>query len=201
LKVASWVWTNFSIKCWAVQASNLSPTKLVNCSMPWPIPAYSRGQVNRAGEILRNGLASTNDLDFATDVLTNWRACHGYPLNTFQATLRRKLRGISPSAFVAQRLKRSPSIISKLQRFPEMQLARMQDIGGLRAVVPALSHVKRLVSSYQSSRFLHELVSTRDYIASPKTSGYRSVHLVYRYRRSIAIEANQGPLQRITDSN
>jgi len=120
----------------------------------------------------------------ATAVLNNWRSCHGYPINTFQATLRDKLKKIDTNALVAQRLKRSPSIIRKLQRFAGMQLARMQDIGGLRAVVGTLGMVRDLEQSYRESRFAHELIAERDYITNPKPSGYRSVHLIYRYKNS-----------------
>ena len=62
--------------------------------MAWPTPNYTKSQVNRAGEILR---AKEFDLDawfWAYDVLGNWRGCHGYPINTFQATLRSKLKSI-----------------------------------------------------------------------------------------------------------
>lgn len=97
---------------------------------------YSKSQVNRAGGILVAPEAySLEDQKWAGLVLANWRACHGYPINTFQATLRQKLKVIDDAAIVAQRLKRAPSIIFKLQRFDGMKLARMQDIGGLRAVV------------------------------------------------------------------
>lgn len=75
-----------------------------------------------------------------------------------------------------------PSIIDKLKRFEGMSLARMQDIGGLRAVVSTVKQVPSLEDNYRTSTFKHELVSSNDYIEKPKESGYRSVHLVYRYR-------------------
>jgi len=62
-----------------------------------------------------------------------------------------------------------------------MDLARMQDIGGLRAVVNTFNQVKVLEGDYRHSWFQHELITTTDYIANPKTTGYRSVHLVYKY--------------------
>ena len=36
-------------------------------------------------------------------------------------------------------------------------------------------------NSYENSRKRHELVSTYDYIEQPKSSGYRSLHRVYKY--------------------
>lgn len=158
--------------------------------MAWPTPKFSRSQVNKAGEILVREITSEDfALDqwmWAFDVLSNWRACHGYPINTFQATLRQKLKKIDTDALVAQRLKRTPSILSKLQRFSNMNLSRMQDIGGLRAVVGTMHQLRKLHHNYNTSRFTHDLVSEFDYIASPKPSGYRSVHLVYKYKQKHA---------------
>jgi len=144
-------------------------------------PKYSKSQINRAGDILIDPNASEGDHAFADAVLANWRAAHGYPINTFQATLRAKLKSIDSKAIVAQRLKRTPSIVLKLQRFPGMKLARMQDIGGLRAVVSSTTRVRSLEKSYRESKFQHELVSSKDYISAPKSDGYRGIHLIYRY--------------------
>lgn len=144
---------------------------------------FTRGDVNRAGEIFRDDRrADIDKLLWAADVLGKWRAMHNYPINTFQATLRNKLKAIDKDALVAQRLKRIPSIVQKLRRFPDMQLARMQDIGGLRAVVGTLKQVEALYHNYRKTAFDHELVTERDYIAHPQKSGYRSIHLVYRYK-------------------
>ena len=89
-------------------------------------------------------MASQGDQDWAMEVLANWRACHAYPINTFQATLRGEAKHGYGKCIVAQRLKRAPSIIAKLQRFEDMQLARMQDIGGLRAILSSVIKVRSL---------------------------------------------------------
>lgn len=150
--------------------------------MVFPVPEHSRNRVNRAGQTFLCGAESIEEYDLAIQVLSNWRACHNRPINTFQATLRDKLKQIDPAAIVAQRLKRLPSIINKLERFPGMKLSRMQDIGGLRAVVATLAKVRKLEENYKNSRFKHTLVNEFDYVSSPKESGYRGVHLVYRYQ-------------------
>jgi putative GTP pyrophosphokinase len=154
--------------------------------MSFPVPEYSRKQVQRAGDVLaKYKMPDVTDFDKWIDayrVLTNWRACHGYPINTFQSTLRTKLKKIDADALVAQRLKRLPSIINKLQRLHGMNLARMQDIGGLRAVVSTLPQLKILYDDYKNTRFTHALVAEYDYVANPKKSGYRSIHLVYKYK-------------------
>ena len=94
--------------------------------------------------------------------------------------MRQKLKSIDGSAIVAQRLTRAPSIILKLQRFDGMQLARMQDIGGLRAVVGSVAKVRRLEVAYRNAHFKHVLTSSKNYIDEPKDDGYRSIHLICR---------------------
>lgn len=109
--------------------------------MAYVKPTYSKGQVDKVGGIL----VSPNSYSFeerlsADAILANWRACHGYSINTFPATLRLKLREVDKNAIVAQRMKRAPSISLKLQRFDGMRIACMQDIGGLRAIVSTVAN-------------------------------------------------------------
>ncbi|WP_457406800.1 RelA/SpoT domain-containing protein [Pseudomonas sp. TE24901] len=149
--------------------------------MAWVKPAYSKERVKKAGMALISDTADFDEIDQALEVLNNWRSIHSYPVNTFQASLRAKLNKLNLEATVAQRLKRIPSILAKLHRFPKMSLSRMQDIGGLRAVVESSDAIYKLWDSYRESRFDHVLVSEYDYIAEPKASGYRGIHLIYKY--------------------
>ncbi|MGO4703822.1 RelA/SpoT domain-containing protein [Dyella sp. 2RAB6] len=114
-------------------------------------------------------------------VFDNWRSAHAYPLNTFQVTLRARAQRIDRNALTAQRLKRAPSIMAKLQRFAAMDLARMQDIGGCRAILQDVEAVYALRAAFNDSRARHVLESTDDYIVAPKDDGYRGIHLVYKY--------------------
>ena len=66
----------------------------------------------------------------------------------------------------------------------------MQDIGGVRTIVGSIEQVRELQAAYKSSRFKHQLVSEKDYIAEPKCDGYRSVHLVFRYVNKRAPDYN-----------
>lgn len=153
-------------------------------------PSYSRSEVNKAGEILIDlANASLSESSWALDVMNNWRAAHDYPVNTFQANLRSKInkRGYQ-DALVVQRLKRITSIIAKLEKNPSMNLSRMHDIGGLRAIVNTVGQVNALKRDFITSRFRHKLVREYDYIAEPKTSGYRGIHLVYQYFNNRAPE-------------
>ena len=146
-------------------------------------PLYSRSKVDAAGAVLR--VMPYNEIERigeALVVLNNWRASHAFPLNTFQTSLRDRARRLDPDAVIAQRLKRLPSILRKLDRFPRMRLSQMQDIGGCRAVVVNVQAVRQLRDAYIRARHEHELVDEHDYITAPKPSGYRGIHLVYKYR-------------------
>lgn len=151
--------------------------------MPFVEPgAYSKGELDRAGERIRSGSGTPND--FA--ILDNWRASHLYVLNTFQSSLRsRRARSTgSDSITIAQRLKRRPTIIDKLSRESGMSLSRMHDIAGCRLIFPDIDSLADFRGDVLSSRAAHELVGGRDrydYISSPKPSGYRGVHDVYKY--------------------
>jgi len=115
------------------------------------------------------------------DILSNWRAAHAYPMHAVLIFLRRKSAEIDKSSIVVQRLKRTPSIVRKLKRFPQMKLHRMQDISGCRSVVKSVKNVEELSKSIIHSRTRHTLHKVDNYIDAPKQSGYRSIHLVYKY--------------------
>lgn len=154
--------------------------------VPWARVEYSDRDINWAGRILadpgRVSTLPTSDWAQALVIVNNFRTAHSYPLNTFQVNLRRAARQLDPTALVAQRIKRLPSTLEKLHRFPKMKLTQMQDIGGCRAIVSTVSRARGLHKYYkETSRIRHRLVAEKDYINEPKDSGYRGIHLVYRY--------------------
>lgn len=143
----------------------------------------SKKSVQKAGDTLKNQHTSQQDYHAAMLVLSQWRSLHTHPINTFQAALRSKLKRENYSgAIVAQRLKRTPSIIRKLTRFPDMNLARMQDIGGLRVILKSVEQVYRLHASIINNSEHQAELPPKDYIAEPKADGYRSLHQVFRYK-------------------
>jgi putative GTP pyrophosphokinase len=158
-------------------------------------PPFSKGQVNRAGKLLldvrdttrREGVDraiekfGVDKIADADDAVAWWRTLHGGPLSTVARSLRyhvgKEDGQVRGRIEVAQRLKRHGTIIDKLSREPTMQVTQMQDIGGARAVLPSLHHLyavdRRLRKSWT-------VIKVRDYIAEPKTSGYRALHLIVR---------------------
>jgi ppGpp synthetase/RelA/SpoT-type nucleotidyltranferase len=151
------------------------------------VPKETKGQINKAGHVLSTlGESSSYQLgefERALDLANRWRACHAYPINTFQATLRKKMQCFPKESIVAQRLKRMTTIIDKLKRYPQMNLTDMQDIGGIRAILPTVTDVYTLVDNYKNnSKLRHKLVNEKDYIGKPRQNdGYRCYHLIYKY--------------------
>lgn len=148
------------------------------------LPGYSRNRINRVGHVLVDDHASAAERASALAVLDEWRALHWYPLHQFQMMLQRShVAKIDPSGIVAQRLKRLPTIIDKLKnREKQMVLGRMQDIGGLRVILSSVANVRELETRISASRWAHTLKRRHDYIAAPRASGYRGIHLIYEYR-------------------
>ncbi|RLA65808.1 MAG: hypothetical protein DRQ89_00190 [Epsilonproteobacteria bacterium] len=147
---------------------------------------YSKTKIDKAGEALKEKHLNTAEMDASMEVLSNWRAYHVMPLDTFAKVLKGRVKkvGNSDSAIVAQRLKRTPSILLKLRRHKTMRLSAMQDIGGLRAIFDKVESVYELVKRYRTSKSRHILFDIHDYIATPKADGYRSVHLIYKLNRA-----------------
>ncbi|MCR9203961.1 MAG: RelA/SpoT domain-containing protein, partial [Halobacteriovoraceae bacterium] len=146
---------------------------------------YSKSKIDKAGELLKADGSSDEELEKSLEVLSNWRAFHAMPLDTFAKVLKQRVKEVEGGidAIVAQRLKRAPSILLKLRTHKTMRLSAMQDIGGLRAIFENVDQVYRLVERYRTARTKHHLFSVDDYIHSPKPDGYRGFHLVYKLER------------------
>lgn len=148
-------------------------------------------RVNRAGKTLRyyvrDSVGTHEKAQEALDVLIAFRALHQRPLTSANMGLRSMVKTtgcIEPE--VTQRLKRIPTVLNKLTREPTLALAKMQDLGGCRAVLQSPAEVYR-VRDRLVSRGRVEGVS--DYIASPRASGYRGVHVIVLYHgRKIEVQ-------------
>jgi hypothetical protein len=163
----------------------LSPDSPIVSRMTWVEPHHSREQVRKAGRAFIDSATSPTDRELARAVINNWRSAHGFPLNSVQMVLRNKVRRLSSGdPVIAQRTKRLPSIRRKLERFEKMDLPRMHDIGGCRAVLEDIDEVRTLEDSYVSgkSRSRNLIGRHDDYIANPKPDGYRGVHVVVNYQ-------------------
>lgn len=153
-----------------------------------PKPDYSKNQINHAGEIAAKSSPSSQDYKEAVKIINEWRISHGYPMHTFNISLRKHALLVDKTAIVARRLKRLPTILDKIgkRNTTRMMLSRMQDIGGVRAIMKGIPEVYALYETYtEPGRFTHKLKATsKDYIREPKSSGYRGIHLVYEFHNT-----------------
>ncbi|WP_051420639.1 RelA/SpoT domain-containing protein [Helicobacter pametensis] len=144
----------------------------------------SKKQIQKIGDLIRKDGASAQDLE----EFHRWRGLHAEIMPLMASSLRSKLKRLKLKPLVfSRRLKRYPSIRSKLIRFPDMQLHRMQDIAGMRIVFAQIDTLDQFITemkkTYRSSKANFEFVRCSDYIAHPKPDGYRSIHQIYKYAR------------------
>lgn len=150
---------------------------------PFIEPRYSRKRVQRAGRDLCADQLTDTGYGLTMEILSNWRGAHRYILSIYNNRFRQMLRRHGLHALVSSRLKRTPSIIAKLKRFPQMNLARMGDIAGMRIVVQNSSDLYKLIDLIDKGKTAKETQRERikNYIAEPKSSGYRSIHYPLRH--------------------
>lgn len=146
-------------------------------------PPPSKSQVNKAGRILRKWASGAemmreDEVAAARKILIAHRASHQASLDSAVEGLRSAVKAADCSQMkVSQRLKRAPTIIDKLTRQPTMTLGNMQDIAGCRAVVLNLGELERV-----AKRLCEGADRVDDYVASPRKSGYRGIHMIRVYR-------------------
>ncbi|MDM1496045.1 RelA/SpoT domain-containing protein [Myroides odoratimimus] len=146
--------------------------------------SFSRKEITKAGDTL---LSSKSDEEFekALQKINIWRSNHIYPMTVMKKSIIKTLdkNNIKP-ILVSQRLKRLTSIIYKLDLNPKMGLGGMQDIGGYRVILKDVKDLNKLKDVIFNLTTKHKLEKTNDYVDRPKSTGYRSVHFIYKYHSS-----------------
>lgn len=147
----------------------------------------SRTQIDKAGRLLRDwwrtppdseeeGRFDEDALVDATGIVAGYRSGFQAPLKKVTVGLRQFVAREASEIVVGQRLKRSPQILSKLDRLGSMRLTQMEDIAGCRAILPGgESEVAGVVKRIRRNWDVREV---HDYVAAPKGTGYRALHVV-----------------------
>lgn len=145
---------------------------------------FSKSEINRAGDLIRLGCDGLERSD-AIEKIRNFREAHLYPLMIINNHITNNAKIISQRSIVVRRLKMLSTIINKLERKTldgktnnKIQIVRMNDIGGCRAIVENMQQLEDLKARLISSRSVHRIVKVYDYLP-PKESGYSGVHLIY----------------------
>lgn len=158
--------------------------------MAYPTPPDSKSAVNRAGRAIADGSASNKEI-LEVD---RWRSSHGYVINTFQAWIKGHISRREEFVEFAQRLKRRNTVINKLQRKNSLgaplisDVTGMHDFAGCRMIFDNVNELMSFRTYMHSPAVMksvdHELrhvADKYDYIATPKSSGYRGIHDVYKH--------------------
>jgi hypothetical protein len=151
--------------------------------------APSRTKVDKAGRLLRDWWRAPSDgekedqfdddeLADAVGVIVDYRRGFQDPLKKVTVGLRQFVERESSEVTVGQRLKRNPQILNKLDRFGSMRLTQMEDIAGCRAILPG--GATEVAGVLRRIRRNWEVLRIEDYVASPKDTGYRALHVVVR---------------------
>jgi putative GTP pyrophosphokinase len=174
--------------------------------MPPAATLPTKSQINKCGKLLKRAFGgdvsvSAEDLENALQALRHFRAVHAYPMLKIRVGLNSMVRTAQADEAITQRLKRVPRIIRKLYRMPNMPLASLEDIGGVRAVLangPELERVRHRVMRNWRTQLLRE---PRNYIDQPKDIGYRAVHLVVeRDGRAVEVQLRTRGQQQWADA-
>ncbi len=117
---------------------------------------------------------------------------YAVPLKNAQTLLVNELQGIldnistdpetKPSEHILSRIKNSESAIIKLEKknIPgtvENVISQLSDVIGVRIVVHFVSDIFKIRDSIEKSEYC-DVVTTKDYITTPKPNGYRSLHMI-----------------------
>lgn len=137
------------------------------------IEKISKTQIRKIGQSIRENLISEKELN----IFNAYRNIYIEVMELFVNSIKDKL---PKPLFIARRLKRLKSIKIKLQRSPQMQLDRIQDIGGTHAVFTNIEDITQYIENIKKiDNIPFRIVKENNYILNPKDDGYRSYHLIF----------------------
>lgn len=144
--------------------------------------ALTKSKIDRAGIALaKDSFRNVEEMVELEDVFDEYRKSHLEPLSETTLELQKWLNEYGHDYYIAQRLKRKPQIIRKLNRL-SVRLTQLQDIGGCRIIFEKNELVDQIISflkgKIESTEEL-KLVRITDYREKGRDiTGYRSVHLL-----------------------
>lgn len=130
-------------------------------------------------------LSEDSDNPIAINIINDWRSQHINTLNKASSFLERVVKKLNlKNVYIGQRLKRMPSIKSKIIRSNGMRLTEMQDIVGVRLVVNDLRELARVANLIRSEEIFNQNIVLKkeyNYIKNPKEDGYRCLHFIFQH--------------------
>lgn len=144
----------------------------------------SKSKIDRAGQALSKAIYRNDDefLDLE-EIFDEYRKSHLQPLSETTIELQQLMSQYGGQYYIAQRLKRKPQIIRKLNRL-SVRLTQLQDIGGCRIIVQNNSDVNRLhqyLVEKVNTQKIFEIDKVTDYREKGRDiTGYRSLHVLLK---------------------
>lgn len=146
----------------------------------------TKGEIDRLGQRIQSSKdVSIEDLN----MLQEYRQSFQEAVASVFSFVLEVARKIDKQCIVTFRIKRIDTIVKKLKRFEEnsygrMALSRMWDIAGCRCILYAPQDEK-LYSLLEKIREEYGPdCKVNDYVISPKSSGYRSIHVYVKDKQS-----------------
>ncbi|WP_085053930.1 RelA/SpoT domain-containing protein, partial [Candidatus Magnetominusculus xianensis] len=129
--------------------------------------SLSKSKIDRAGGTLaKQDEHSEENLREAHNIFDQYRKSHLQPLTDCTIKLQNLISSLDVKYYIAQRLKRKPQIIRKLNRF-SVRLTQLQDIGGCRIVVNENKDVDKVKD------FIKEKIAKGDGFFIKRVTDYR----------------------------
>jgi len=133
----------------------------------------SQKQINKIGKKFRDSIQDEADFE----ILEEFKKSYDELLIEYTSKISKDLNSLGSNFVIAGRLKRTSSIIRKLQR-PQnkgMDLTRMSDIAGTRVIVKSLEDQRKIVDVLKEKYTVEKYY---DYVESDQN--YKSIHLVLK---------------------
>lgn len=150
----------------------------------------SRKDITKAGDVIRSCRKEDKDEEEYSEALfklKQYRENHTLALQKFAQLLENKLKrlGLSENSIVSSRVKRLDSIMIKLDRMPTMQLARMDDLAGVRIILTSMNDLNNFINDKDYCEILSAVcidkgIKINDRIKKPKSDGYRGIHQIFK---------------------
>jgi ppGpp synthetase/RelA/SpoT-type nucleotidyltranferase len=160
----------------------------------YPRFEFSKKDVKRAGRVIAANEPFTPEREErirdAFRIANGWRDAHAYPMDSVRRSVILHLAHAELEGVTAARLKRMPAISGKLRRVG-LGLDQLQDLAGCRCIMPDLDSIGRFVSALRE-RLRHPIQREDNYIAQPKSDGYRSHHLIISFKHEHEASAYDG---------
>ena len=112
--------------------------------------SYSSNDYKRLGERIRSNPKQVSDADLM--MLQTLRVSYKEPLAIIFKSIEKAANKVDENCICTYRVKRIESIISKLVRFPHMQVNKAEDIAGCRCIMTHTENVYKLFDKLQRNK-------------------------------------------------